>query len=253
MEISPLYDWAMASLLLSLRIAPVFAFAPPFTLTPAPTVFRMLFGVGIAASLIAAHPAFAKVSGLEIGPLAWIALRELAMGAMVVLIFQLMFAALYVAGRTIDIQAGFGLVTLIDPTTQAQTPMVGTLFALAAGAVFFALDGHADLLRIFAASLDVMPIGAEHIPDAMTRLANYASLMFITGFGVAGGTVLALFLADLAIAMLSRTAPQLNVLVLGFQAKTLLLLIILPATLGFGGAMMARMIRITLEAIPRLM
>ncbi len=78
-------------------------------------------------------------------------------------------------------------------------------------------------------------------------------MIFLTGLGVGAGTVLALFLTDLAIALLSRTTPQLNALMLGFQVKSLLLLVALPVTLGMSGALLARMMAMTLEAIPRLM
>jgi flagellar biosynthetic protein FliR len=65
--------------------------------------------------------------------------------------------------------------------------------------------------------------------------------------------VLSLFLVDVAIAMLSRTIPQMNVLVLGFQAKTIVLFLALPATLGLTAALLARMMRIALDALPGLL
>ncbi|HZZ35597.1 MAG TPA: flagellar biosynthetic protein FliR [Caulobacteraceae bacterium] len=245
--------WVYSSLLLSLRVSPVFALAPPFSLTRVPVPFRVLFGVGIAAALCASNPAVATVASLSPGYLAVTAARELLLGSIFVLAFQLAFAALYMAGRTVDIQAGFGLAVLIDPTTRAQTPLVGTLFAYAAGVVFFSLDGHADLLRIMGASLQAIPLGAAIMPASLAPLASFISVVFILGLGAAGGAILGLFLADMAIAMLSRTAPQLNVLVLGLQVKTLLLLLILPVTFGVGGALLARLMRVTLESLPRLL
>lgn len=245
-------DWAFSSLLLSLRISPVFALAPPFSLTRIPPLFRVLFGLGIAATLVAANPGVARLPGLDAGTLVAVGARELALGAMFVLAFQMMFAALYVAGRTLDIQAGFGLALLIDPTTRTQTPMVGTLFAYAAAAVFFAMDGHAELLRIMAASLQAIPLGAGGLPHSLAPLASFISVVFLSAFGVAGGAILVLFIADLAIAVLSRTVPQMNVLILGLQVKGILVLLVLPATFGFAGALFARMVRITLEALPRL-
>jgi len=62
-----------------------------------------------------------------------------------------------------------------------------------------------------------------------------------------------LFAADLAIAMLSRTVPQMNVLILGFQVKTILLLLVLPLTFGTAGALLARTTRITIESLPGLL
>lgn len=244
--------WIFSTLLLSLRVAPVFALAPPFTLVRVPPLFRMMFGLALAACLVGSNPEAARVTDLGAGALIVTAARELMLGGIFVLAFQLMFGALYMAGRTVDIQAGYGLALLIDPTTRGQSPLVGTLFALAAGAVFFAMNGHLDLLRLFAASLDAVPLGGGHMPASIGRLTAFMSVIFLTSFGVAGGAILALFLCDLAIALLSRTVPQMNVLVLGFQVKTIVLLLTLPAAFGFAGALLARMTTLTLEAIPRL-
>ncbi|MEO8114919.1 MAG: flagellar biosynthetic protein FliR [Phenylobacterium sp.] len=253
MPVDAFTSWVFPSLLLSLRISPVFAFAPPFSLVPVPVVFRTLFGVGVAACIVYAHPAAAAIGELSLGDLVVTAARELLLGSIVVLAFQLAFGALYMAGRTIDIQAGFGLAVLIDPTTKTQTPLVGTMFAYAAGAIFFALNGHVDLLRIFTASLEAIPLGAGQMPDSLVRLVGFISVVFLTSFGVAGGTILTLFLADIAIAALSRTVPQMNVLVLGFQVKTILLLLVLPTTFGFAGALLARVTSLTLQALPGLL
>jgi flagellar biosynthetic protein FliR len=247
-----LIGWSFSAILLSLRVAPVFAFAPPFTLVRMPRTFRMLMSLGIAACITAANPAAAALTDTSAGALFVTAVRELLLGTIFLVAFQLSYAALQVAGRTIDIQAGFGLSTLIDPTTRASMPLVGTLFVYATGAIFFAMDGHAELLRTLAASLDAVPLGAHQLAATPASLVAYISLVFLTAFGVAGGAMLALWLCDLAIAMLSRTVPQMNVLILGFQVKTIVLLLVLPLTFGTAGALLARMSRITLESLPGL-
>lgn len=245
--------WALSALLLSLRVAPVFAFAPPFTLVRMPATFRMLLGLGIAACIAGANPAAAALTDVSAGALMLIAVKELLIGIIFLVAFQLTFAALQVAGRTIDIQAGFGLSLLIDPTTRGSVPLVGTLFVYAAAAIFFAEGGHGELLRLFAASLDAVPLGTYQLPATPVHLIAFISAVFLTAFGVAAGAILALFVCDLAIAMLSRTVPQMNVLILGFQVKTLVLLIVLPVTFGTAGALLARMTRITIEALPGLL
>ena len=252
MDGEALFAPAFSSLLLSLRVAPVFAFAPPFTLVRLPVTFRMLFSLGIAACIVAANPAAAALSDLSVGGLATLAARELLLGTIFLVAFQLSFAALQFAGRTVDLQAGFGMSSLIDPTTRASMPMVGTLFVYAAAAVFFAADGHVELVRLLAASVDAVPLGTHRLPASPERLIAFMSLTFLTAFGVAGGAMLALFLTDVAITMLSRTVPQMNVLVLGFQVKTIVLLLVRPLSFGVGGALLARTTRLALEALPGL-
>lgn len=238
--------------LLSLRIAPVFVFAPPFTLIKVPRLFLWLFGLGIAMTMVAAFPENARVADLKLSTLAIGAAREFMLGLLPVLALQLMFGMLYVVGRTIDIQSGFGLALLIDPATRGQTPITGTLFAYLAGVSFFAMNGHHELLRFFAASLELVPIGKAHGGGELGALLAYMSTIFLLACGVGAAAILALFLADLSIAMLSRTIPQLNALLLGIQVKAALLIIALPVAIGFSSAVLTQMCGTALRAIARL-
>ncbi|MBV8975802.1 MAG: flagellar biosynthetic protein FliR [Alphaproteobacteria bacterium] len=247
-----LADWAASALVLGLRLAPVFAFAPPFTLVPMPVFFRVLFALGLSIVLIGGHRDLALLSAENLPQLAEAAVHELALGLLIVLAFQVGFGALYIAGRTIDIQAGFGLAGLVDPATRSQVPLIGTLFAYAAAAVFFGFDGHVALLRFLSASLDAIPLGTWVLPHSIARISAFMALMSLSAFGVAGATILALFLSDVSIALLSRTVPQMNVLVLGFQVKTILLLLVLPLSFGAAGALIVRFAAVLLEALPRL-
>ena len=248
MDASGLIGWSFSAILLSLRIAPVFALAPPFTLVRMPMTFRMLMSLGIAACIVAANPAAAALTDTGAGAILVIAVRELLLGTIFLVAFQLSYAALQVAGRTIDIQAGFGLSLLIDPTTRGSTPLLG-ICSSTRPALFLRMTAMPNC-RNAAASLDAV----RSAPSAGKRrsLIAFISLVFLTAFGVAGGAMLALWLCDLTIAMLSRTVPQMNVLILGFQVKTIVLLLVLPLTFGAGGALLARMSRITLESLPGL-
>lgn len=243
---------AVATLMISLRIAPALAFSPPFTLLRIPATVRLVLTVSIAAWLVAANPLQTYRTDFWSSGLFITAASELLLGIALALPLQLAFAALLTAGRALDIQAGFGLALLIDPGTRAQTPLAGTLFAYAAAAVFFATDGPADLLAIWAASVGQVPLGEATIGGSPAVLTAYISAIFIMAFGAAGLVMLVLFLIDLAIAFMSRTLPQMNVLLLGFQVKTLATLIVLPIAIALSGALFVRMLRYALETATEL-
>lgn len=242
-----LVDQAIAVLLVSLRIAPTFAFAPPFTLLRIPPSIRLLLSLALAAWLVAAFPEQTWRTDYRAGGLALAAGAELLMGIALALALQLAFAALLTVGRAIDIQAGFGLALLIDPATRAQTPLTGTILAYAAGAIFFLTGGPADLLAIWSASVAHVPIGGGVPGGDVATLAGYLAALFIMAFGVAGLVMLVLFLIDLTIAFMSRTLPQMNVLILGFHVKTLATLVTLPIAISLASALLLRMIRFALE------
>ncbi|MCU0923555.1 MAG: flagellar biosynthetic protein FliR [Burkholderiaceae bacterium] len=232
MSFSLALTWLMATLLLTLRIAPVFAFAPPFTLLGMPVRVRVLLTLMLAACLVQLPGARATDFTGDLESFVPLAASELLIGLGVAFAFQAAFAALYFAGRVLDFQAGFGLALVIDPATRSQSPLLGTLLAMVGAAVFFAVDGHHDLLRVFAASLEAVPIGALASGWAPEAIIAHFGVVFALGLVIAGAAMLVLFLTDIALAFLMRTMPQMNVLLLGLQVKTVVLLLTLVAMSG---------------------
>ncbi|MEI9851966.1 MAG: flagellar biosynthetic protein FliR [Sphingomonas sp.] len=247
-----LVDQMAATLLISLRIAPLLAFAQPFTLLRVPATVRLMLSISLAAWLVAGNPDATWRTGFWQAGLPWVALSELFLGIALALALQLAFAALLTAGRAIDIQAGFGLAVLVDPATRSQMPLVGTLFAYAGAAVFFATGGPHDLLALWSASVVQVPLGAAAPGGDPGVLIEYCSAVFLMAIGLAGLVLLVLFLLDLAIAFLSRTMPQMNVLLLGFQVKAIATLVALPMAIALSGALFARLMRYALETMPQL-
>ena len=245
----------LAILCVSLRIAPALAFAPPFTLVRVPVTVRVLMGFGLAIWMVGTWPGRTATRVDEAPSLMALAMGELVIGIAIALALQLAFAAVLWAGQTLDIQAGFGLAMVADPTTQAQMPLAGTILAYATAAVFFAGSGPFDLLAVWAASLDVVPMGGALRPD-LGAMVQLMGALFGIAIGLVGMVMMALFLLDLAIAFMSRTLPQMNVLLLGFQVKAIAMLLCLPIAIGVSAALFLRLIRLalgdalTLVAVP---
>lgn len=239
---------ALEIILASLRLAPLFGFTPPFTLVKVPMIARAALVIGLAACLSGPGPAVPRTDG----GLIVAAASELALGIAMALPLQLAFGVIAMAGRALDIQAGFGLAFLLDPKTKAQMPLIGALFTYAAAAVFFLTSGPADLIAVIGASFANAPTGTGISPNNPGLLLGFLTTVSILSLGLIGLAVVVLFLIDLVIAMLSRTLPQMNVLVFGFQVKSLVTLLILPITIGYSGAGILRIIRLALELMPRM-
>ena len=246
-------DWLTAVLLLSLRVVPIFAFAPPFTLLRIPALVRLILGLSLTAWLVSGNPEQTYQSDFLINGIFPAVIAELTIGVIITLTFQIAFAALYTAGRTIDIQAGFGLALLIEPATRTQTPLVGTLFAYAAGVTFFAMEGPAELLGLWALSVQNTAIGAGQMTSSLAPIFAHLSVSFLIAFGIASVVLLALFLTDVTVAMMSKTLPQMHVLLLGFQAKAIMLLLILPISFAVGSTLFLRLIRSAFETSARML
>lgn len=240
--------FAIATLLISLRLIPTLGFAAPFTLLRVPGLVRMLLAMSLAAWMVSVFPEAAADIPVQGATLLAAAATELLVGIAMALPLQLAFAAIQTVGKLVDLQAGFAFATLVDPTTKAQLPLVGTLFAYCAAAIFFTTTGPVDLIAVWAASLEVTPVGAGLTPNALPALLTYISSLFVLAVGAGGLLILTLFLIDLAIAFMSRSLPQMNVLFLGFQVKTLATLALLPATMSLSAALFLRMMRLAVEA-----
>lgn len=242
----------IATLLLSLRIAPLLAFSQPFTLMRVPAMIRLILSIGLAAWLVASYPEASDLHARGAASLPMLAASELLLGIALALPLQLAFAALLTAGRAIDIQAGYGLAVLVDPTTRAQMPLVGTLFAYAGGALFFAIGGGGDLLGAWATSVEHTPLGSAATGRDPGILVDFMGAAMLMAIGLAGIVLLVLFVLDLAIAFMSRTLPQMNVLLLGFQVKALATLLLLPVAFALSGAIFVRLLRAALETMAEL-
>lgn len=241
-------EQALAILAVSLRIMPTIAFTPPFTLLRVPVLIRVLFSLLLATWLVLTLPSATYDRLATADDIYPVVFGELILGIALALSLQVAFAALLMAGRAIDIQAGFGLALLIDPTSQTQTPLIGTVFAYAAGAVFFTMGGPLEMLAIWAASIEQMPLGAVALNLNLAALLAYISVAFFLALGLAGLSLLTLFLIDLTVAFMSRTLPQMNALLLGFQIKTIALLIVLPVSIAASGAVFLRLMRLAINS-----
>lgn len=203
-----LTDQIVAVVLVSLRIAPLLAFAQPFTLLRVPAMVRVMLSISLAAWLVSANPGSTWRAPFWDAGLPMVAAGELFLGISLALALQLAFAALLTAGRAIDIQAGFGLAVLVDPTTRSQLPLAGTLFAYAAAAIFFAIGGPQDLLAILDASVVNVPLGTAAIGGDPSVLMAYMASVFLMAIGLAGVVLLVLFLLDLTVAFRRGPCPR---------------------------------------------
>ncbi len=236
-------DWAAGVLSAALRFAPVFAFAPPFTLLRMPGRVRVMLVLvlGVCAAS-GSGPVDPVASSLVVR-----AAADLVIGIGAALALQLAFAALAFVGRLIDIQAGHGLAMLIDPATRAQSPLVGTLFALVAGIAFFEVDGHHVLLRVLVAPPLDSPSLAMLLSGDLTPLLAYLASIFSIAFGAGAAVLVVLFVVDLAVAFVSRSLPQMNVLMLGLQIKAVTMLVVLALSAVWLGPSLARLLRAALS------
>jgi len=145
---------------------------------------------------------------------------EVVLGLTLGCIVRMLIAAVQIGGAIINFQMGFSMVNSIDPLTGQQEPMTTHFIYMCTMLTFLSLNGHLHLIRALGNSFDLVPPGGLFLtPELMTEVMLFSKQMFVLGVRIAAPVIMALFLVDLALALISRTAPQMNILVMGFPLK----------------------------------
>jgi flagellar biosynthetic protein FliR len=230
--------WLCAALLLSLRSAAAIALAPVLGPTQIPAPVRVFVALALGffiAGAVAVQPV-ALVSLTQLGLAAGV---ELVIGAGLSLGFLTAYAATQVAGRALDVQVGFGFAAVVDPQTNNFGPLLGSVFGMAAVAVFLALDGHHVLIHALAMSARSTPPGSLELSPDWDAVLKQSGVMFTFGAAMAAPVMLALLLSDITMAVLARSMPMLNVFVLSFAIKVALGLTALAASIRLAQPLLA--------------
>jgi flagellar biosynthetic protein FliR len=156
------------------------------------------------------------------GPGVLAAALELLIGIAIGMVVQVAFEALTFAGQTISLTMGLGFATLVDPQRGAQVPVLGQMFTILGTLSYLAINGHLLLLGALAQSFHSLPVGRGGIGrDFLLSVALWGARVFDTGLLIALPAVISLVIVNLALGVVTRAAPQLNLFGVGFTITLL--------------------------------
>ena len=209
-------------LLAMVRAAAWVFVCPPFGNRTVPTTVK----VGLAAALaLVVGPRLAEQAvPLEAGPLLTAAVLQVAAGLALGFLGVLLFATFSFAGGLIDLVSGYSVAQLFDPGNSAPVSIFGQFYGVLATTLLFAIDGHLLLVRGFLTSFTAAPLTHLSIDTMAELLTGDIALFFVAALEIAAPLLAALFLAEAALGLLSRAAPQMNVFQLGLPVKILVTL-----------------------------
>ena len=141
-----------------------------------------------------------------------LAMREAFVGLIAGWAFGLIFQVMEFAGGVIDMQAGYSMVELFDPTTGESTHLFGQFLGISATVTFLAGGGHAHLVAALAGSFHEIPLATAHLEAA--RILPEASALVVRsillGLQLSGPVLMALFMLTLVMSVISRIMPSMN-------------------------------------------
>jgi flagellar biosynthetic protein FliR len=220
-------------LLILVRMSAFFAAAPVFTMRGVPSQFKI--GLAFFTALLTLSTVTIEQPILLDLSYFLMIIKEAIVGLALGFVASLLLYTVQVAGGFIDFQMGFAIANVVDPQTGTQVPIIGNFKYMLAILFLLAVNGHHMLLDGAVRSYQLVPVNWLFVPIGSEQVAKYITTvfvqMFLIAFQLAIPVVGALFLTDVALGIVARTVPQLNVFVVGLPLKILVGFILILVTL----------------------
>ena len=159
---------------------------------------------------------------------------EFIVGLVLGLGVRFVFEGISMAGELAGVQMGLGSVQLIDPTASNQVPLVSNFNTILGSLVFLSLNGHMLVVQAIADSFRLVPpFGASMSPALVEDVIRISEGMFVLALKIAAPIMAAVLMLNLALAILGRAVPQMNVFVLSFPVTIAGGLLVMGAAMPF--------------------
>jgi flagellar biosynthetic protein FliR len=253
-----LYNWLSTDQLycfifVLLRVSIILFLLPIFGSVNLPTVWKAAFALllTLLLSKVVPRQPLAIASGLE---MAVILGAELLLGLVLGLSVRLILTSFQMAGQFIGFQMGFTIVNVVDPQSGSQTSIMAQFTYILAILIFLMINGHHYLIQALVRSFELVPPGGFVAHTAVfTKLAKLSSHMFTVALKIAAPVLSALLLATIALGIVSKTVPQMNILIVGFPLNIGIGLLLLGFSMSTVVPYVIRLLNQLLPVMARLM
>jgi flagellar biosynthesis protein FliR len=224
---------AQTLVLLGMRVGGLVLVAPIFSSKMMPATVRT--AIAIVLTVLLQPVALSHTTTIpHITPTTF--LSEALIGIALGMGAALLVGAASVAGDIMGMQIGLSGAAVLDPMSNTQENALGAFGGLFATTLLLAVDAHFVMIDAVSKSAIVAPIGGTVHVAGMLTLVKSASVLFGLGLQFAAPVVAAVLVANTALAILSRAAPQLNILSVAFPIQIGIGLVGMAAAIPFVGA-----------------
>jgi flagellar biosynthesis protein FliR len=214
--------WIAQALWPFVRIGSCLMVAPIFTTESVPARIRVVLAgaITLLVAPLVSVPAVAPFAAAGIV----ITAQQVVIGVALGFCLQLAFDAVTLGGQLIANSMGLSFAMSVDPVRGVSTPAVGQLYTIFVTLVFLALDGHLRIVEVLVDGFRTLPLGMQGLgTDGLWQLVSWGAQLFSGALAIALPGITALLIVNLAFGMISRAAPSLNLMSVGF-----------PISLSFG-------------------
>lgn len=232
-DLQSLYDWILHFMLLSLRIGSFLISAPFFGSRTVVVTVRIVVTFGLTLSLLGRvdMPQMAQLDGLGIITLI---LQEVLIGLCAGMMMSILFSSVALAGEKISSTSGLSFATQIDPNAGGTTPAVSQILSMFLTVVFLSLNGHLIAVLAIIKSYETFPMGGSLNIAALLSFGSLAMReMLEFAVKIMLPIVSIITLINIAIGVVTRSAPTLNLFSFGFPITLLAVFLIMFLSVPF--------------------
>jgi flagellar biosynthetic protein FliR len=208
--------WVASGLWPFFRVVGLAMTAPLIGTRSVPARIRLSFAIAISMVIVPVlppPPAIELVSGAGF----LVTLQQVLIGAGLGLAVRLVFLGMELGGQIIAQQMGLGFAAMVDPQNGAQVPVVSQYYLVLATFAFLSLNGHLVLIEVLTDSFRSLPVGPAGITrTALWSVMQWASWTISSAVMLALPAISSLMVVNIALAVISRVAPQFNLIAIGF-------------------------------------
>lgn len=211
-----LVQWLSPILWPFLRILAVFSVAPVFSSRSFPLRAKIGLAFLIALAVQASLPDGPLV-GVNDKDAAGVVVQQVLVGVSIGFAVRLIFASMELAGEVVGFQMGLNFAAFFDPTVNSQSSAMGRFFSQLSLLLFIVTNAHLLVIGAFVSSFRAFPVGQPLILAlSQMQLHQLGADIFTSAFWIALPVVGMLLFANLALGVISRVAPQMNIFAVGF-------------------------------------
>jgi flagellar biosynthetic protein FliR len=217
--------------LTGVRVSGVLFLAPVFGRGVLPPVHRLWLAMLLAILLAPLVDAGRAREAVGFGFVPLVA-GELAVGLLLGFTVMLSLESAKFAGQLAGVHIGFGLANIVDPVTKEQGTLIDQLQGLMVLLLFLSMGGHRMVLHVLARSFTLVPIGGAHLaPGLAEGMVRLFGQTIILGIQIAMPVLASVFLCEVAVGIVARGVPQLNIFTVGLPLRIVVGFLALSATL----------------------
>ncbi|OQX91500.1 MAG: flagellar biosynthetic protein FliR [candidate division Zixibacteria bacterium 4484_95] len=227
-----------------LRVGGIMTVAPVFGHRNIPKMLKISIIFIISIVILPTVPSLPVNLPSDLFSLIGILAKEVTAGLLIGFTSLLLFFAVQFGGNIIGLQMGFGIVNVIDPNSSAHVPIIGQFQFLLAILIFLAIDGHHLVLSAVINSFQAIPLGQINFSKLSAEIIVRAGVdTLASAIKLSAPCIVTLFLVDVAMGIVARTVPQMNIFIVGFPLKISIGLVMLGISFPFVGYVFTKLLQ----------